>query len=44
MNFEGKEVGVVGSLPGTLTGKAFKDFAMKEEDYTRDHSGSEGMS
>ena len=30
--FDGKEVGVVGSLPSTLTGKAFKVSAMMEED------------
>jgi hypothetical protein len=33
MQFDGKEVGVVESLPGTLGGKAFKVFAMNEEDY-----------
>jgi len=32
-HFDGKEVGVVESLPGTLAGKAFKVFAIKEEDY-----------
>ncbi len=32
-HFDGKEVGVVESLPGTLARKAFKVFAMKEEDY-----------